>query len=193
MSRPVAVILAGGQSRRFGRDKAQVRVGERSMLEHVVAAAQPVAAAVVVVGGTGPLPPGVAHVADLQPAGGPVQAVVAATRAWPGQPWLLLGCDLPYLDSRLLAWLSQPLDPPFLARIPCLGGRAQYLVSAWHPAAAAAFETAWAAGCASLREVAASLPHHAVDEAALAHAGLDPRCLQDVDTPADLRPGGDSG
>ncbi len=188
MSRPVAFVLAGGQSRRFGCDKAQVQVGHRTMLDHVVAAVQPVVDAVAVVGGVGALPDGAQPVPDLRPGGGPVQAVVAANRAWPGRDWLLLGCDLPYLDTSLLAWLARPLAESALVRLPVLGARHQYLVSFWSAAAAPVFETGLAQGIESLRAIVRTLRTELDDEAAMLAAGLDPACLADVDTPADLRP-----
>ena len=32
----LAVILAGGKSKRFGRDKANVMLGDKTILEHVI-------------------------------------------------------------------------------------------------------------------------------------------------------------
>ncbi|MCC7490921.1 MAG: NTP transferase domain-containing protein [Fimbriimonadaceae bacterium] len=189
MTPPVAFVLAGGQSRRFGSDKAQALVDGRPMLARVVAAARAVVDPVVVIGGQGPLPDGALALPDLLPGGGPVQAVVAATRAWPGRPWLLLGCDLPYLDPRLLQRLSRPLPLPALVRLPLLEGRAQYLTSFWSPAAAAAFEAACGRGEQALRRVAGELPQEVLTAADLLAAGLDPAHLRDVDTPADLLSG----
>ena len=32
----LAVVLAGGKSKRFGRDKANVMLGDKTILEHVI-------------------------------------------------------------------------------------------------------------------------------------------------------------
>lgn len=49
-TRPVAAILAGGQSRRMGRDKAGLNLGDTTFLDHVVRAAEEAVDTLLVVG-----------------------------------------------------------------------------------------------------------------------------------------------
>lgn len=179
--KPAAVILAGGRSSRFGSDKAQALVAGRTMLEHVVTAAAPLTDPILVVGGAGPCPPPARRIADREPGGGPVQAVVAALAHLSGRDWLLLACDLPYLTPVALAPLIAPLPAGPHARLVVLAGRRQYLASFWTADCAAAFTAAQAAGERALRRVAERVGVHTLDEAA-----VEPHCFADVDTPEAL-------
>lgn len=176
--KPAAVILAGGRSSRFGSDKAQALVAGRTMLERVVAAAAPLAEPILVVGGDGPCPPPARRIADREPGGGPVQAVVAALALLPGRAWLLLACDLPYLTPTALGPLIAPLPPGLHARLVVIDGRRQYLASLWTADCADAFTAAHDAGERALRRVAERVVVHTLDE-----AEVEPGCFADVDTP----------
>lgn len=114
MPRPTGLILAGGQSRRFGADKAAYAVGGRSMLERVYAAVAVVADPVLLSLRT---PPGtslsiparvvVDRYADAGPLAG-LHAGLLEART----PWLLaVACDLPYLTPEALSRLVERCTP----------------------------------------------------------------------------------
>jgi len=98
---PGAIVLAGGRSTRYGRDKATLPLGDGTLLEHVATMARQVAEQVVVVGGPRVPPAGAIRVDDLEPGGGPLQAALAGARALPSAALLLLACDLPFLTCLL--------------------------------------------------------------------------------------------
>jgi molybdopterin-guanine dinucleotide biosynthesis protein A len=101
-------ILAGGQSRRMGQDKAFVRLGDRPMIAHVLDAVAGLAAERLIIANPGPAYAalGVPVVADLIPACGPLGGLYTALMAM-RTPWLLLvGCDMPWLQRPVLAWLA---------------------------------------------------------------------------------------
>lgn len=108
-----AVILAGGQSRRMGADKALLRLPSSgpTLIERVVAAARAVTDDVVVVAedaGRLPAMP-VRTVGDAIPHAGPLAGLVAGFAAARYADVLPLACDLPYLSVPLLRWMaSQP-------------------------------------------------------------------------------------
>ncbi len=105
-----AVILAGGQSRRMGADKALLRLpsGGPTLIERVVMAARAVADDVVVVAeDMGRLPPMVARTAPDAIAGaGPLAGLIAGFAAARRPDILALACDLPYLSAPLLRWMA---------------------------------------------------------------------------------------
>ncbi len=105
-----AVILAGGQSRRMGADKALLRLpsGGPTLIERVVAAARAIADDVVIVGGdAGRLPPmAVRTVPDAIAGAGPLAGLVAGFAAAWHADILALACDLPYLSVPLLRWMA---------------------------------------------------------------------------------------
>jgi molybdopterin-guanine dinucleotide biosynthesis protein A len=108
-----AVILAGGQSRRMGADKALLRLssGGPTLIERVVAVARAVTDDVVIVAedaGRLPAMP-VRTVPDVIAFAGPLAGLVAGFDAARNPDVLALACDLPYLSVPLLRWMaSQP-------------------------------------------------------------------------------------
>lgn len=95
-----AVVLAGGEGRRLGGvSKAEVTVGDRTMLDHVLAAVAG-ARAVVVVGPERLARPGVPTVLEDPPLGGPVAGLDAGLAALDrgaadDVPVVVLACDVP--------------------------------------------------------------------------------------------------
>jgi molybdopterin-guanine dinucleotide biosynthesis protein A/uridine kinase len=80
---PVAVVLAGGRSTRFGSDKLQAAVGELSLLERTLAGLPPVSE-VIVVGPERPLVPSAGpmrFVREDPPYAGPTAALLSGLRA----------------------------------------------------------------------------------------------------------------
>lgn len=109
-SRYTGLILAGGDSRRFGSDKAVYTVDGRSMIDRVHAAVSPVVSDMLIAGGTSrstaAYPPA-RLVADEPPGVGPLgglRAGLAAART----PWVLtVACDMPYLTTTALRRLAR--------------------------------------------------------------------------------------
>jgi molybdopterin-guanine dinucleotide biosynthesis protein A len=181
------VILAGGRSSRFGRDKAQEMIGGEASLHRITRSAAQVASTVVVVGGEGPLPEGVAmRIPDFAPGEGPVQAVLSAFRALPGKSLLVLACDIPLISSEHLLFLSRPLPPSTEARVPKDASNPMPLSALYGAAAHGVFEERWAAGDRSMRAVLTHLRVEWLDFEAFRAHGLEPLSLADFDTPRDL-------
>lgn len=178
-SPPVAVILAGGASRRMGRDKAGVEVLGASSLARVEGAARAALADVLVVGGerAGAVP-------DLIPGEGPLQAVVAAARARPGRALLLLPCDVPLIEPADVGRLAAPLPDGVDARVLTIDGRDQYLCAHLGPGALAACEAAFARGERALWRIFRELPLARLDAAELGPGGG--ARARDFDTEASL-------
>ncbi len=83
-------ILAGGLSRRMGRDKAGLRLGSRTLLGHVRASAAALGVPVRVVR------------RDAVPRCGPLGGVLTALRRTRAGAVLFLACDMPWVSSALL-------------------------------------------------------------------------------------------
>ena len=100
-------ILAGGQSRRMGTDKAVLEIGGLSLLERAARLALAAALPVVVVGRECPNGwplPAVPFLPDAVPGRGPLGGLHTALHHV-GGPVLALACDLPRLTADALAWL----------------------------------------------------------------------------------------
>lgn len=129
------LILAGGESVRFGSDKARHVVQGREMIRHVYDAVSRVASEVLIgVGRTGrtfDLP--ARHVADEVHDAGPLAGLHAGLLAATG-PWLLVvACDLPFVTPEVLRVLlaaRSPDAPAVVATTP--DGRSHPLCAAYH-------------------------------------------------------------
>ncbi len=101
-------ILAGGESRRFGTDKAAFRIGEDTLLERVAAAARDTGLPVAVVGRTAPKAWSWSDVdfhPDREPGLGPMGGLLTALQDLDSAV-LAVGCDMPRLDPDALNWLA---------------------------------------------------------------------------------------
>lgn len=83
-------ILAGGQSRRMGRDKARARIGRSPMLALVSAAATSAGLRVRIVR------------RDAVPRCGPMGGVVTALRRSRADALVFLACDMPFVPPALI-------------------------------------------------------------------------------------------
>jgi len=100
------VILAGGLSRRMGRDKAALPAGEGTLIEHLARRLAPVVDETIIAGGSaGQNLPGVTGVDDRYPGFGPLAGIHAGLLAARCPLVWVVGCDLPDVDPALAALL----------------------------------------------------------------------------------------
>jgi molybdenum cofactor guanylyltransferase len=125
-----AFILAGGLSRRMGRDKALLAFRGSTLLEHVAARAGEVAGPVTIVG-----PPeryshlGYPVIADRHPGSGPLAGIEAALLSSPSSRALILACDMPDVPLELLRSLLEKSGDCVLPRTS--DGRLNPLCAVW--------------------------------------------------------------
>ncbi|KQU62281.1 hypothetical protein ASG67_04055 [Sphingomonas sp. Leaf339] len=118
MIRPLGAVLAGGQSSRFGTDKAQAILNGRTLVDHAIATLRRHCDEVVVIGSqAGGLP-------DLpRPGLGPLGGIAAALdhAATHGFHCVLtVGCDMPHLPDGLIEALLHR-GPAYCEDAPVLG------------------------------------------------------------------------
>jgi molybdenum cofactor guanylyltransferase len=101
----VGVVLAGGRSRRMGQDKAMLTAGGPPLAELAARRLLAVCGEVLIADGQRQLVAGFLSLPD-QPVQGPAGGILAAAAARPGQPLLVLACDLPRVPVALLAMLA---------------------------------------------------------------------------------------
>ncbi|HEV2248219.1 MAG TPA: molybdenum cofactor guanylyltransferase [Terriglobia bacterium] len=138
-------VLAGGASRRMGRPKETLRIDGESMLERQVRLLRSAVRRVAVVGGAGgylaefnaPCIPDA--VAGRGPLGGIYTALLESRTEYN----LILGCDLPFINRRLLAWLAlRAVADGSDATVPCSrDGRLQPLCAVYRCRALYAIRT----------------------------------------------------
>lgn len=123
---PIAVVLTGGRSSRMGTDKANVHLGARRMVDHVVASCRAIGLETWLAG-TPVAGFEAAMLSDPPDLAGPAAGLAAAMRAFPGADIVLLGTDQPFVRSETLAGLLDVAGP---AVVP-LDGRRQTLCAVY--------------------------------------------------------------
>lgn len=134
------VVLAGGQSSRMGRDKALIEIDGRTMLDRAIDLLRPHVREVLVIGD--PTKYGQVHgtvIADEEPGLGPLGGLVTALKKARYVRLLVIACDLPELNDRLMARLKVVLDEGHDAVVPRHGGLIEPLAAAYHRHAVDAF------------------------------------------------------
>ena len=102
-----AIIQAGGQSRRMGRDKALIDYQGRPIIAHVVDTLHALSNDIVIVSNRSDLysPFGARVVPDYDPPCGPLGGIAAGLQAITTDLAIVVACDMPFLNVNLLRWL----------------------------------------------------------------------------------------
>jgi molybdenum cofactor guanylyltransferase len=117
-SRVYGLVLAGGQSTRMKRDKATLSYHGRTQLEWAMELIGPhVEKAFVSVrpGQSDPVRARFEQIVDTREGLGPIAGIMAAQARYPEVAWLVLACDLPFLDDATLHYLLAERDPARVA------------------------------------------------------------------------------
>ncbi len=113
------LVLSGGRSRRMQRDKAALEYAGRPQLARALALLEPLVVSTFLSVRADQLndPQRIGHpcVVDQLPDAGPIGGILAALQAQPQTAWLVLACDLPFLNAATLQQLIAARDPRRLA------------------------------------------------------------------------------
>jgi molybdenum cofactor guanylyltransferase len=107
-----AIIQAGGQSRRMGRDKALIDYQGRPIIAHVIDTLRALTDDLVVISNRADLYSsfGARVVPDYDPPCGPLGGIAAGLRAMTAEVAIVVACDMPFLNVNLLRWLIDLAD-----------------------------------------------------------------------------------
>ena len=124
----IGVVLAGGRSRRMGRDKALLQYGASTLLQHQVSTLGQVCVRVVISGEYA----GYDCVRDIRPGLGPLSGMHAVAREFESHALLFLPVDMPAMTAQALQKLLVHGGPCHFDRqpLPCLFPDASALASA---------------------------------------------------------------
>lgn len=186
-----AIVLAGGESLRFGTDKTRAAVGGTPLLELVLGA---VAAArdragnpldeVLVVGPWAP--PGYRHLVEPDRFGGPLAALAFGLGQISAPGAIVLAADHPTIEPALLALLTSRSADGGDAVVPMRDGRPEPLVAWYRSSVAVTAERLVASGRRSMMGLLDEIDTRRVDEAQWRVVDPTGRSFADVDTPDDL-------
>jgi molybdopterin-guanine dinucleotide biosynthesis protein A len=194
MQKPIRVsgaVMAGGVSRRLGRDKALERIGGKPLIERVLDALAPLTTEILVVLASPEqaeallLPTSVRVLTDVYPGRGSLGGIFTGLEA-SGEPWsLAVACDMPFLNAELLRYVieaSAGVD----AVIPRLGGRPEPLHALYSKACLAPMERMLQAGQLKIAPLFDAVKVRYLDDETIDR--IDPKHLSffNINTQADL-------
>ena len=127
LPRVSAIVLAGGQSRRMGRDKAFLDFDGAPLIQRVLECVQSVCAETIIIANDANAYArfGARVVSDVFPGKGSLGGIYSGLQAAKEQSALALACDMPLLNVDLLRYLIS-LAPQFdvvIPRAPDLSGK----------------------------------------------------------------------
>lgn len=187
-----AIILAGGDSQRMGRDKAGLLLGEQTLLQRVIATMQQVFPRVIVSVRQLRSEINFPQVCD-EPAGegmpvgnGPLAGLVASL-SHAATPWaFVVACDMPFVEPAVVELLAK-FRSQYQAVVPVVHGHPQPLAAFYAKGCLGAIRAHLAGGGKnSLRAVLEQLQVRYVDETELLQADPALRSFFDLDTPQDV-------
>jgi molybdopterin-guanine dinucleotide biosynthesis protein A len=187
-----AYVLAGGQSSRFGRDKARAEVGGTPMLVRMCELAAEVAGSAAVVAPTGRYEDlGARIVADRWPGAGPLGGMATALlhtgETAPNCAWnLIVGCDLPFLTREWLVDLAQcAVSSCAQVVIPQTARGIEPLCACYRTEAGPVLAAALDRGVRKVTDGLEGLTQERLDEAHWKRFDTSGRLFQNMNTPED--------
>ena len=145
-------VLAGGQSRRMGTNKALLKLAGQTLIERVLRAVEPLALPILIIGdprtyGHLRFPVHPDRLPNLGPIGGLYTALTTASG-----PIMLLGCDQPFLTPNFLRYILGRRNPAHHnAIVPHTAEGSQPLCALYEPTCLRAIERAIEANKLSMR------------------------------------------
>ncbi len=179
------LVLAGGESRRMGSDKAALKSGGKTQLARAVALLERHLDKVFVSTRAGqahdPVRAGFEQIVDAYEDLGPIAGILSAMDARPGQSWLVLACDLPNIDDATIAYLVENADDssPATAYVSVVDGLPEPLCAIWRPAARPVIEQFLADGYKCPRKMLINSATRLLEQPS-------PGALHNINTPEDL-------
>jgi len=180
------LVLAGGKSRRMGRDKALLLRNGQSQLEYVVALLEGVIDRVFVSVRQEqqgePERGRFSTIADRYEAIGPVAGILSAMDEYPDADWLVVACDLPNIDAATLEYLleNRSQEQPFTAFRSSHDELPEPLCAFYRGASSAMVREFVEGGIVCPRKILIRSDTLLLDQP-------DPHALDNINTPDDLR------
>jgi molybdopterin-guanine dinucleotide biosynthesis protein A len=181
------IVLAGGESKRLGTDKAFLRIGGRVLIEGIVEKMARIGDEVIIVTNS---PQKYGHlevrlVGDIYPGIGALGGIYSGLRAARSEYGLVVACDMPFLDLRLLRYMIL-LALGHDVVIPRVGGLTEPLHAIYSKECLQPMERLLSAGRLKIIEFFPEVRVRYVEEHEVKL--FDPQCLSffNINTPADL-------
>jgi molybdopterin-guanine dinucleotide biosynthesis protein A len=180
------LVLAGGESRRMGQDKALLLRDGKSQLEYVATLLADVTDRTFVstrAEQRGERERGqYDQIVDRYENMGPIAGIMSAMDEFPTADWLVVACDLPNIDTATLRFLiaSQSVDTPFTAFRSSSDELPEPLCAIYKSGSREVIQEFIEDGIRCPRKILIRANTHLLDQP-------NPAALDNINTPADLK------
>lgn len=181
------IVLAGGEGKRLGTDKALLRIGSQVLIEGIVEKMARIGDEVIIVTNS---PQRYDHlearlVGDVYPGKGSLGGIYSGIKAAHNQHSLVVACDMPFLDLRLLRYMIL-LSPGQDVVIPRVGELTEPLHAIYSRRCLQPIERVLAGGSRRIIEFFPEVRVRYIEEQEIKL--FDPQCLSffNINTLADL-------
>lgn len=182
------IVLAGGEGKRLGTDKALLDFGGKTLLEITVERLREVTMDIVIACGQGTRPgwPNLAAqtVLDRSKGRGPLAGLEAGLRAIANDAAVVVACDMPFLNPALLRHLAARLGT-HAAVVPMVDGRYHALHAVYSQRCLSTAKDILLQG-GSMRDLLAAVDTRVIPETEV--RAIDPECLScfNLNSPEEL-------
>lgn len=182
-----AFILAGGHSRRMGRDKAFLELGGRSLLDRAIELANAVAPVVRIVAPQEKFLTIARTIEDVFPDCGPLGGIHAALACTATQLNLVLAVDSPFVEMNFLNYLiAQASQVSALVTVPEAGKGLQPLCAVYRRDFRELAERALKKKKNKIDALFADVETRIITEPEITRMGFSPKMFQNLNTPEEF-------
>jgi molybdenum cofactor guanylyltransferase len=184
----MGAVLAGGSGTRLGGSKATAKLEGKPLISYPLEAIEKTGIDVVVIAKRDTALPELSVPVwyERDEPEHPALGISTVLQRAPTDAVLIVGCDMPFVTTKLLTYLA---SLPYPLALPSAGGRLHPLIGLYARGLATAFAFSLGKGT-SLQETVAELEPHLIDESELTQFGDPERLLFNVNTPEDLERAG---
>lgn len=182
-------IIAGGQSRRMGADKALLKLGEQTLIERVIAASSALGQCETILITNQPdayRHLGLPMYADIMPGKGSLGGIYTALAQASNPAALVLACDMPFISSELLRYMVARMRATTDIVVPRVAGYPQALHAIYRKTCLAPIRAQLAANRLKIIRFYDQMNVSYLDEADYAPYDAAGLAFTNVNTPAEL-------
>lgn len=143
-----AIILAGGESKRMGSNKGRIAYHGKAQVVHCVELLESSGLDTLIASDSDEFLPVAPCLKDFAPHMGPTGGLLAAQENDPQSAWLVVACDMPFVDAQVISTLIKNRDPEKAATVFESNGQIEPLLGIWEPLA---LEALWEFGLSPIR------------------------------------------
>jgi molybdopterin-guanine dinucleotide biosynthesis protein A len=182
------VILAGGKSSRYGKDKAFVKINGLPLIESVIEVMGSVFQEVIIITNT----PnkysylGLSVYEDTIKGLGPLGGIVTGLTAISKEAGFFVACDMPFLNRELLLYMTESKGE-FDAVIPRISGKMEALHGLYRKTCLPAIKRLIDSRVYQVLRFFSEVSVRYVDEGEIRQFDPDLRCFLNVNTPEELQ------